>query len=56
MSGEEVRDARRLISGRSKDACAHRPVFGFTDEQGGEQQRKVSKTSTRINGRKFSSN
>src|SRR5262245_36887049 len=40
MSGEEVRDSRRLIIGWRKDARSDCPVFGFTDEQAGEQQRK----------------
>jgi len=40
MGREEVRDPRRLIVGRSKDARAHGPVFGFTDEQAGDEQRK----------------
>ena len=37
MRGEEVRDARRLIVGRSEDACAHRPELGFADKQTDEQ-------------------
>jgi len=40
MSREEVRDPRRLIIGRRKDAGTDCPVFGFTDEQASEEQRK----------------
>jgi len=40
MRGEEVRDPRRLIIGRREDAGAHCPVFGFTDEQSSDEQRK----------------
>ncbi|HZS08622.1 MAG TPA: hypothetical protein VFD58_27560 [Blastocatellia bacterium] len=40
MRREEIRDPRRLIIGRRKDARAHCPVFSFTDEQAGDEERK----------------
>ena len=40
MSREEVRDPRRLIIGRRKDAGADCSMFRFTDEQSGDEQRK----------------
>jgi hypothetical protein len=37
---EEVRDSCRLIIRRRKDAGPYSPVFGFADQQAGDQERE----------------